>query len=98
PLVDGVLPGVTRDSVMTIARDQGYDVVERSLVRSDLYLADEAFFTGTAAEVVPIASIDDRRIGAGVPGPVTRELMRLYKQAAHGELDRYKDWVEPVAD
>ena len=89
---------MTRDSVMTIARDQGYDVVERSIVRSDLDLADEAFFTGTAAEVVPIASIDDRRVGTGGPRPVTQELMRLYKQAAHGELDRYKDWVEPVVD
>ncbi len=98
PPVDGVLKGITRDSVMTIARDQGYEVIEQSIVRSDLYLADEAFFTGTAAEVVPIASVDERPVGEGKPGPVAREIIDIFKSAVAGEVDRYKEWNEHVRD
>jgi branched-chain amino acid aminotransferase len=98
PVVDGVLAGLTRDCVMTFARDEGIEVVERSIVRSDLYLADEVFCTGTAAEVVPMVEIDDRRVGAGVPGPVTRRLIELYRGAVTGRLDRYKMWNEYVRD
>ncbi|WP_018504509.1 branched-chain-amino-acid transaminase [Parafrankia discariae] len=96
PLSDGPLGGITRASVMQIAADQGYEVREQHIVRTDLYLADEAFFTGTAAEIVPISEVDDRRIGAGRPGPVTREILDLFHQATHGEVDRYKDWNELV--
>ena len=98
PLVDGVLAGLTRDSAMTIARDEGYEVVEATLSRSDLSLADEAFFTGTAAELVPLVEVDDRKVGTGKPGPVTRHVLELYHQAVGGELDRYKDWNEYVRD
>ncbi|MGZ4618872.1 MAG: branched-chain-amino-acid transaminase [Frankiaceae bacterium] len=98
PLVDGSLAGLTRDSAITIARDEGYEVVEQSLVRSDLYLADEAFFTGTAAELVPIVSVDDRPVGPGRPGAVTRHLLDVFHQATRGELDRYKVWNEYVRD
>jgi branched-chain amino acid aminotransferase len=98
PIYDGVLEGITRDSVMQIARDQGYEVVETTLVRTDLYLADEAFVTGTAAEVVPLVEVDDRAVGAGVPGPVTRELAEVFSAATVGELDRYKIWNEYVRD
>ena len=98
PLTDGALGGITRASVMQIAADQGYDVVEKHIVRTDLYLADEAFFTGTAAEIVPIAEVDDRAIGAGRPGPVTREIAEIFHQATTGQLDRYKDWNELVSD
>jgi len=98
PLTDGALGGITRASVMQIAADQGYDVVEKHIVRTDLYLADEAFFTGTAAEIVPIAEVDDRAIGAGRPGPVTKELAEIFHQATTGQLDRYKDWNELVAE
>jgi len=98
PVYDGVLEGITRASVMQIARDQGYDVVETTIVRSDLYLCDEAFFTGTAAEVVPIAEVDDRPVGLGRPGPVTRELMDIFTSATLGEVDRYKEWNEYVRD
>ena len=98
PIVDGVLAGLTRDSVMTIARNEGIEVREQSLVRSDLYLGDEVFCTGTASEVVPIVEIDDRRVGAGVPGPITRQLVTLYRQAVTGQLDRYKTWNEYVRD
>ena len=98
PLVDGALAGLTRDSVMVIARDEGYEVVEASLNRTDLYLADEAFFTGTAAEMVPLVEVDDRRVGRGVPGPVSRRLLELFQQALVGKLDRYKEWNEYVHD
>jgi branched-chain amino acid aminotransferase len=89
---------LTRDSVIQIARDLGYEVVEHALVRTDLYLADEAFFTGTAAEVVPIAEVDDRKVGTGRPGPVTREVMETFSAATRGEVDRYKEWNEYVRD
>ena len=98
PLVDGALAGLTRDAVMTIARDQGYEVVEHSLNRADLYLADEAFFTGTAAEMVPLVEVDDRQVGTGKPGPVSRHLLELYGQVTRGELDQYKEWNEYVND
>jgi branched-chain amino acid aminotransferase len=93
-----VLAGLTRDSVITLARDEGYEVVEAPLVRSNLYLADEAFFTGTAAELVPLVEVDDRKVGTGRPGEVTRRLLNLYGQATRGELDRYKTWNEYVND
>ncbi|MCW2547055.1 MAG: branched chain amino acid aminotransferase apoenzyme, partial [Mycobacterium sp.] len=98
PIVDGVLAGLTRDAVMTIARDEGYEVVESPLVRSNLYLADEAFFTGTAAEMVPLVEVDDRPIGKGVPGPVTKQLLELFRGAVRGELDRYKTWNEYISE
>src|SRR4051794_10172321 len=78
PLVDGALAGLTRDAVMTIARDEGYEVIEATLSRTDLYLADEAWFTGTAAEMVPLVEVDDRRVGTGRPGPVTKHLLDLF--------------------
>lgn len=98
PLVDGVLAGLTRDAVMTIARDEGYEVVEATLSRSDLYLADEAFFTGTAAELVPLVEVDDRPVGSGTPGPVTRHVLEVFQQATQGRLDRYKEWNDHVRD
>jgi branched-chain amino acid aminotransferase len=81
---------------MAIARDEGLDVEVGNLLRSDLYTADEAFLTGTAAEVVPIRSVDDRIVGAGEPGPITRRIQEIYFAAVRGQLDRYKDWVEHV--
>jgi branched-chain amino acid aminotransferase len=95
PLSSGALGGITRDSVMTIARDLGYPVREEQLLRHDLYLADEAFLTGTAAEVVPIRSVDDREIGNR--GPITRTLQETYFAAVRGEVERYKDWLEYVS-
>ena len=98
PLTDGPLGGITRASIMQIAADQGYEVREQHIVRTDLYLADEAFFTGTAAEIVPIVEVDDRKVGTGRPGPITRELLEIFHQATRGELDRYKDWNEYVSE
>ena len=93
----GALAGITSNAVTTIARDLGYEVKEALLRRSDVYLADEAFLTGTAAEVVPIASVDDRQVGTGQPGPVTIAIQETYHAAVRGEVDRYKDWIERVS-
>ena len=94
PTSSGALAGITRDSIMAIARDHGYPVVEQQLLRHDLYLADEAFLTGTAAEVVPIRSVDDREIGNR--GEITRTLQETYFAAVRGDVERYKDWLEYV--
>ncbi len=94
PVAAGALEGITQDSVVTIARDLGYEVAEANLLRTDLYLAEEVFLTGTAAEVVPIRSVDDREIGD--PGPVTKAIQDLYFATVVGKVDRYKDWLEHV--
>ena len=94
PLSSGAVGGITRSSIMTIARDLGYEVKEQDLLRHDLYLADEAFLTGTAAEVVPIRSVDDRVIGD--PGEMTRKLQETYFAVVHGEMEQYRDWLDYV--
>jgi len=92
----GALDGITQDTVETIARDLGMEVRHEQLIRTDLYLADEAFLTGTAAEVVPIRAVDDRNVGTGRPGPVTTEIQQIYFATVRGEVDRYKDWLDHV--
>lgn len=94
PNAAGALEGITQNSVITIAQDLGYEVVEENLLRTDLYLADEAFLTGTAAEVVPIRSVDDRVIGE--PGPITKAIQETYFATVRGEVDQYKDWLDHV--
>jgi branched-chain amino acid aminotransferase len=94
PTQSAGLDSITRESVMTIARDLGYEVREHDLVRSDAYLADEAFFTGTAAELTPIREIDDRLIGE--PGPITKKLQETFFAATKGEVETYRDWNEYV--
>ena len=96
PLSSGALEGITRDSVMTIARDFGYEVREQTLLRTDLYLADEAFLCGTAAEIVPIREVDDREIGE--PGEITRKIQETYFAAVHGQVEKYADWLEYAND
>jgi branched-chain amino acid aminotransferase len=98
PLVDGQLAGITRDSVMTLAREEGVEVREATLSRTDLYLADELFFTGTAAELVPIVEVDDRKVGSGKPGDLSRRLIDLYTQVTTGRLDRHREWNDYVTD
>ena len=93
----GALAGITQMSVETIAADLGYEVAHEALIRSDLYLADEAFLTGTAAEVVPIREVDDRMVGTGRPGPVTTKIQETYFAAVRGQVDKYKDWLEHVS-
>ena len=96
PLAAGALEGITQNSVMAIASDLGFEAEVANILRSDLYIADEAFLSGTAAEVVPIASVDDRQVGDGKPGPITRQIQDVYHAAVRGKVDRYKDWVEHV--
>jgi branched-chain amino acid aminotransferase len=102
PQSAGILDGISRKSLLQLAGDLGYQVVERNLARAELYLADEVFLTGTAAELVPVREIDDHAIGAGEPGPVTLELQRSFDDALHGRNPRYSDWLDvvevPVAD
>ena len=92
-LSTGILHGITRDSIIQIAHDLGYEVVEKNLIRSDLYLADEVFMCGTAAEVTPLRSIDDIEIGVG---PVTCELQQAYLDTVRGASDRWAQWRELV--
>jgi branched-chain amino acid aminotransferase len=94
PVSDGILEGITRDSLMRIARDKGHEVVEASLVRTDLYQADEMFMCGTAAEVVPVRAVDGRTIGD--PGPVTLDLQATFFAMVRGEDATYADWLEHV--
>jgi branched-chain amino acid aminotransferase len=96
PISAGCLDGITRQSVMAIARDLGYEVREENLVRTDLYNADEAFFTGTAAEITPIRECDDRVVGEGHRGPVTKELQGAFFSATKGETERYASWLTYV--
>jgi len=96
PTQAGCLDGITRGSVIQIARDLGYEVREENLVRSDLYNADECFFSGTAAELTPIREVDDRTVGEGHRGPVTKELQGAFFSATKGETERYADWLTYV--
>jgi branched-chain amino acid aminotransferase len=96
PTSAGALEGITQSTVMTLAADLGYEVRVGNLLRSDLYVAEEAFLSGTAAEIVPIASVDDRVLGDGAPGPITRRIQELYREVVRGRIDRYKDWNEHV--
>ena len=94
PLTSGALEGITQDSVTTIARDLGFAVKEWELTRSDLYICEEMFVCGTAAEVSAVNSVDDRAIPC--PGPMTRAIAAEYGRAVRGEVDRYKEWNEHV--
>jgi branched-chain amino acid aminotransferase len=91
-----ILEGVTRDAVVTLARDKGYTVVEEPLARDQLYIADEVFVTGTAAEVVAICEIDYRTVGAGRMGPITRDLQQTFFQTVRGEGSRSAEWLDYV--
>jgi branched-chain amino acid aminotransferase len=99
PQSAAILDGINRKSCMQIARDLGYELVERDLARAELALADEVFMTGTAAELTPLVEVDDHAIGDGTPGPVTREVQRVFEDALWGRDARYADWLDlvPVA-
>lgn len=96
PEIASALTGITRDTVHTLAADLGLSVHTRRLTRDDLYIADEAFFTGTAAEITPIREIDGRRIGKGLRGPVTEKLQALFFDAVYGRNHKYHHWLTPV--
>jgi branched-chain amino acid aminotransferase len=93
---NSILDGITRRSVIQIARDLGYTVVERDVARAEMYLADEFFMSGTAAELVPVREIDDHTIGTGEPGEVTRVLQKAFDDAIHGRTERYREWLDVV--
>jgi branched-chain amino acid aminotransferase len=92
PLSTSILPGITRETVIEIAQDLGHTVEERDLIRTDLYLADEMFMTGTAAEVTPIRSVDDHEIGP--PGEITLELQKAYLDTVRGGSERWSHWLD----
>ncbi len=96
PLSTSILPGITRETVITIARDLGYTVVEDELIRTDLYLADELFMTGTAAEVTPVRAVDDQELGVG---DITLELQSVYLDVVNGRSEEYEvhGWLDYVA-
>jgi len=93
PDLTSALAGITRDTIFTLATDLGYKIIEKRITRDEVYCADEAFFTGTAAEVTPIRELDNRMIGSGTRGPVTEQLQTLYFDCVYGRNDKYKDWI-----
>ncbi len=100
PQTAGILDGISRRSIITIAQDLGYEIVERDLARAELYLADEVFLSGTAAELVPVCEIDDHSIGSGSRGggrgPITEAVQGVYFDALHGRSERYSEWLDVV--
>ena len=96
PSLTSALEGITRDSVITIAKDLGIEIVERNITRDEIYTADEAFFTGTAAEVTPIRQLDKRDIGSGVRGQITNEIQSIYFEAVKGNNEKYSHWLSHI--
>ena len=97
PELTSCLEGITRDSIFAFANELGYTIVEKRITRDEVYVADEAFFTGTAAEVVPIRELDGRSIGSGSRGPLTQQLQTMYFDAVRGNRPQNRDWLAPVA-
>ena len=96
PLESSALEGITRDSVLKLAMDLGYVAKEKTITRGEIYLADEVFLTGTAAEITPVISIDGKVIGAGKPGRVTQEMISAYTDVVMAKNDKYSSWLTPV--
>ena len=97
PELTSCLEGITRESIFAIAADLGYQIKERRITRDEFYVADEAFFTGTAAEVVPIRELDSRAIGSGSRGPLTEKLQSIFFDSVRGRAPRYDEWLTPVS-
>jgi len=98
PDLTSALEGITRDTIFALAKDNGYEIREKRITRDEVYVADEAFFTGSAAEVTPIRELDGRTIGRGARGPVTETLQSQYFELVHGRLGRYGEWLDYVND
>jgi branched-chain amino acid aminotransferase len=96
PEIASALVGITRSTIISLAKDMGLEVRAKRLTRDDVYIADEAFFTGTAAEVTPIRELDNRTIGAGTRGPLTQELQKRYFDVVYGRNDKYESWLTRV--
>jgi branched-chain amino acid aminotransferase len=93
PPLTSVLPGITRATIITLLREQGHTLIEERFTRDEVYIADEAFFTGTAAEVTPVRELDDRTIGSGRPGPVTTAMQEAYFALVRGAGERHREWL-----
>ncbi|BAO28622.1 branched-chain amino acid transaminase [Sulfuritalea hydrogenivorans] len=96
PEIASALMGITRNTVITLAAELGYQVIAKRLTRDDIYIADEAFFTGTAAEVTPIRELDNRTIGAGSRGPITQKIQSLFFDVVNGKVPAHKDWLSYI--
>ena len=96
PDLTSALEGITRDTIVQLAGELGIEVIEKRITRDEVYCADEAFFTGTAAEVTPIRELDNRNIGAGVRGPITEKLQSLYFDIVKGKSPKHKHWLTLV--
>jgi branched-chain amino acid aminotransferase len=97
PELTSCLDGITRKTLIKLAEDNGYRIIEKRITRDEVYIADEAFFTGTAAEVTPIRELDGRAIGTGVRGPITEKLQAVYFDLVRGKLEQYNHWLTPVS-
>ena len=97
PPLTAILEGITRETVMRLAQERGLRLAEERFTRDELYLADEAFFTGTAAEITPIREVDNRTIGSGKRGPITQDLQSAFFDIVHGRDGKHADWLTPVA-
>lgn len=95
-LTDSVLESITRDTIIKIAKDKGYPVIERTIDRTELYTCEEAFLCGSAMEITPVLSIDKYIIGDGSTGKITKELHLTYLDIARGKLKQYENWVTPI--
>ncbi|MEX2524540.1 MAG: branched-chain amino acid transaminase [Gammaproteobacteria bacterium] len=98
PELTSALEGITRDTIITLAREAGYTIREKRITRDEVYIADEAFFTGTAAEVTPIRELDNRTIGSGSKGPVTDDLQKRFFALANGEREEHPEWLDYIND
>ncbi len=97
PPLTSALAGITRDTVLTLLAEQGVPVVEQFFTRDEIYIADEAFFTGTAAEITPVRELDDRQVASGKPGPIARAVQEAYRRATRGEDAEHSDWLAVVS-
>jgi branched-chain amino acid aminotransferase len=96
PSSSSALEGITKESVIEIARNQGYEVIEREMPRTELYLADEVFLTGTAAEITPVISVDGKKIGGGMVGNVTKQISSTYSDITMGKNKKFSHWITAV--
>ncbi len=96
PALTSALNGITRSTIKTLANEMGLDIVEKNITRDEVYIADEVFFTGSAAEVTPIRELDNRQIGAGTRGPITEKLQTTYFDLVHGRMEQHNDWLSYV--
>ena len=93
PDLTSALDGITRNTIFILAKELGYDIIEKRITRDEVYIADEVFFTGTAAEVTPIREVDNRQIGEGIRGPITEKLQSMYFDVVHGRSPNHKNWL-----